>query len=173
MNGNIKALQRKGPGGAQIDNLTYNYGTGSTFSNKLLYVQDNTTHSADKAKGFVDGNAGTATDYTYDVNGNMTRDLNKGIGTTTADATNLITYNFLNLPETVTKGTNSIRYIYDATGRKLSQVTTFGGQQKIADYAGEFQYENDALQFISHEEGRMAIPAPDLSSCTPEMRSVA
>jgi len=82
----------------------------------------------------------------------MTRDLNKGIGTSLADPANLITYNFLNLPETVTKGTNCIRYIYDATNRKLTQVTTFDSKQKQTDYAGEFIYESDALQFINHEE---------------------
>ena len=162
LNGNIMALQRKGVGGVQIDNLAYNYGTGATASNQLLYVQDNTTNATDKAKGFIDGNVGTATDYTYDVNGNMTRDLNKGIGTLITDATNLISYNFLNLPETVTKGGNSVRYIYDAAGRKLAQVVTTGTIQKQTDYAGEFVYENDALQFINHEEGRITTASTKL-----------
>ncbi len=148
-NGNITTLQRNDKrASGWMDNLSYTY-TG----NQLMRVTD----TGDDFAGFLDGQPGTGNDYTYDLNGNMTRDLNKGIGTTLADATNLITYNFLNLPETVTKGTNSIRYIYDATGRKLAQVTTFGGQQKSVDYAGEFQYENDVLQFVSHEEGRIAI----------------
>ncbi|HEX5171922.1 MAG TPA: DUF6443 domain-containing protein [Cyclobacteriaceae bacterium] len=155
LNGNILALQRKGEDGVQIDNLVYNYGTGTTASNKLLYVQDNTTIATDKAKGFVDGNTGTATDYTYDVNGNMTRDLNKGIGTSTSDNTNLITYNFLNLPARIVKGGNSILNIYDATGRKHAQEVTTGTITKQTDYVGEFIYENDVLQFINHEEGRI------------------
>lgn len=155
LNGNTLTLQRNGDGGLQIDNLKYDYGTGTTLSNKLLYVQDLTSIAADKAKGFTDGNAGTTTDYSYDVNGNMTRDLNKGIGATISDGTNLITYNYLNLPETITKSGNSVRYIYDAAGRKLSQVTTFGTIQKQTDYAGEYVYEDDVLQFINHEEGRI------------------
>ncbi len=151
LNGNIVTLQRNDRRATGLmDNLQYSYGTGS---NKLLRVTD----SGDDYAGFIDGNPAATDDYSYDVNGNMTRDINKGIGTSLTDVTNLITYNYLNLPETVTKGNNSARYIYDAGGRKLSQVTTFGGQQKQVDYAGEFQYENDVLQFISHEEGRIVL----------------
>lgn len=157
LNGNITHLDRKGDGGVQIDNLTYNYGTGITTGNKLLYVQDNTTDATHKAQGFRDGNTGTATDYTYDLNGNLTRDLNKGVGTSLTDASNLIKYNFLNLPETITKDGSSIRYIYDAVGRKLAQVVTSGTSVKQTDYAGEFIYENDVLQFINHDEGRVVV----------------
>ncbi|WP_276374884.1 Ig-like domain-containing protein [Chryseolinea sp. H1M3-3] len=164
MNGNIQSLQRRGEGGVLIDDLAYHYGAGSTLSNKLLYVKDQTANATDKVKGFNEVNAGDVQDYTYDDNGNMTRDLNKGIGTTLADTTNKVTYNFLNLPEKVTKGGNSIRYIYDATGRKLSQVTTFGAINKQVDYIGELQYENDVLQFINHSEGRIVMAENKLIS---------
>ena len=67
----------------------------------------------------------TAVDYHYDVNGNLTRDLNKDIGSATADG---IVYNHLDLPwqitfrsATGTKGT--ITYIYDAAGNKLKKTT--------------------------------------------------
>jgi RHS repeat-associated protein len=151
LNGNITTLQRNDKRATGwMDNLAYTY-TG----NQLMRVTD----TGDDFAGFMDGQPGTGNDYTYDVNGNMTRDLNKGIGTSLSDATNIIAYNFLNLPETVTKGTNSIRYIYDATGRKLAQTTTFGTRVKTTDYAGEFVYEDDNLQFINHEEGRIAIAA--------------
>jgi RHS repeat-associated protein len=152
LNGNIKTLKRKGDNNLQVDDLEYSYGTAG---NRLQYVWDKTTNTTDKLKGFADGNSGTAVDYNYDVNGNMLHDLNKGIGGTLNDGTNIIKYNFLNLPETVAKAGNTIRYIYDATGRKLSQVVTYGETQKQTDYAGEFNYENDVLQFISHEEGRV------------------
>ncbi len=110
---------------------------------------------------------GSKTDRTYDANGNMTRDLNKGIGTTLTDNVNIITYNFLNLPETVTRGGNNIRYVYDATGRKLWQGATYGGTLKQSDYAGEYIYENDALQFINHEEGRISIASNTLVYTNP------
>ena len=159
LNGNIRNLQRKGDGGIAIDNLTYNYGTGATASNKLLYVLENVTDASARWKGFYDGNAGTAIDFTYDANGNMITDLNKGIGS--------ISYNFLNLPEVVTKGGNTVRYIYDASGKKLSQVTTFGTTVKQTDYVGEFIYENDALQFLNHEEGRVVIATEQLIHADP------
>lgn len=153
LNGNILTLTRNDRRATgQMDLLQYNYGTGTSASNLLLRVTDN----GDDFRGFVDG-TNTGNDYTYDANGNMTRDLNKGIGTSLSDNTNRITYNFLNLPETVTKGGNSIRYVYDAAGRKLSQVVSFGNQQKLTDYAAEFVFENDVLQFVNHEEGRIAM----------------
>ena len=145
LNGNIKTLQRndKRTSGLMMDNLTYTYGSGSTLSNKLLKVAD----AGDDFTGFMDG-SDVAAEYSYDGNGNMITDLNKGLSTA-------ITYNILNLPELVTKGNNTINYIYDVSGRKLTQLTTYSGAQKQTDYVGEYQYENDVLQHISHEEGRI------------------
>jgi RHS repeat-associated protein len=149
LNGNIKTLQRKGDAGVRIDNLTYNYGSGTTLSNKLLFVTDSEANATNKTKGFYDGNT-SGNDYDYDLNGNMKFDKNKGI---TAN----ITYNYMNLPELVTKGGNTIRYIYDATGSKLAQVVTMGTQPKRTDYIGEFVYEDNQLQFINTEEGRIVV----------------
>ncbi len=146
LNGNINALTRKGATGANMDLLGYTYGTGTAQGNQLLKVGD----TGDKTTGFVDG-ANTTNDYTYDANGNMTTDQNKGI-------TGVITYNYLNLPELITRGTsNTIRYIYDASGRKLAQVASYNSAQKQTEYMGEFQYENDVLQNIMHEEGRIIV----------------
>ena len=57
--------------------------------------------------------ADTVDDYTYDANGNMLTDANKGITS--------ITYNHLNLPTQVTLGSGNIQYIYDATGVKTEE----------------------------------------------------
>jgi RHS repeat-associated protein len=159
LNGNIQRLTRNDKRAeGTMDVLTYNYGSGTTLSNKLLYVAD----AGDVNKGFADGNPGTATDYTYDVNGNLTRDLNNGIGNTVSDATNRITYNLLNLPETITKSGNVIRYIYDADGTKLSQLVTMGTRTRQTDYVGDFVYENDVLQFVNHDEGRIVTSSTTL-----------
>jgi RHS repeat-associated protein len=159
LNGNIKKLKRGGEAGALIDDLTYNYTVAAgNVGNKLLSVTD-AAPALSQPKGFKDDNiTSAADDYTYDANGNMTRDLNKGIGVSLGDVSNFITYNFLNLPEVVTKSVvNSVRYIYDATGRKVCQMVVSGNVIKQTDYAGEFQYENGVLQFLNHEEGRIVM----------------
>ncbi|HTE30395.1 MAG TPA: RHS repeat-associated core domain-containing protein, partial [Chryseolinea sp.] len=159
-NGNIKNLQRKGDNAVLIDNLTYNYGTGP--SNQLQYVKDDATDAVGKFLGFNDRNAGVLQDYSYDANGNMIRDLNKGISTAITDNANFIRYNFLNLPERVIKSGASAFYIYTATGSKVAQVIDYGTTVKQTDYAGEFIYENDMLQFVNNEEGRIAMATTTL-----------
>lgn len=141
-NGNIMSMYRTGimpkntPSSKKVmpifDDLTYIYDQG----NKLVKVED----SADPYEGFKNG-ANLSIEYTYDDNGNMKTDANKGI-------TN-ITYNYLNLPTQVTLPAGTIIYAYDATGAK---------QRKIAgsittDYASGFQYENNILQFFPQPEG--------------------
>lgn len=120
-------------------------------------------------------------DYGYDVNGNMIADLNKGIqGNTGIDQTagGAIEYNHLNLPYKITipnKGT--ITYIYDATGNKLEKIikedapTTAPpntpSTTTTTSYLGAFIYNNNSLQFINHEEGRLRYIPPSAPSGTP------
>jgi len=148
-NGNILALTRNDARtGTAMDQLTYSYTDGGFQQSNMLR---SVTDAGDKNIGFKDGHSElNVADYTYDANGNMLRDLNKGIDTN-------IEYNYLNLPRLVTKSGSSIRYIYDATGRKLSQVVTSNNNTKQTDYLGEFVYEQDALQFLNHEEGRIVV----------------
>jgi len=86
----------------------------------------------------------------------MTADKNKNI--------TAITYNYLNLPQQVTKGTGeNIKYIYDASGRKLTQqvYNASNALTKTTDYDGELIYQGtalgDTLKFINHEEGRVVM----------------
>jgi RHS repeat-associated protein len=142
-NGNILTLLRKGFKGSSMDNLTYAYN-----GNQLSYVND----AANATLGFVNGNTGTD-DYSYDVNGNLNKDKNKGI-TTAGD----IKYNFLNLPEEIKKGANEkVKYLYDAAGRKLAQevYNSSGALVKTTDYIGVMVYENNTLKLIQHPEGRV------------------
>ncbi len=98
-----------------------------------------------KTYGFKDG-TNTGNDYTYDKNGNMISDANKGISA--------ITYNYLNLPIKVSFGTNRfIDYIYDASGVKQQKVVTEGSSLTTTQYAGNYIYENNNLQFFNHAEG--------------------
>ncbi len=159
-NGNIKFLQRNGKTGEALgvttygtmDNLTYTY-----QGNQLFKVSD----SAIASEGFIEG-ANSDDDYDYDANGNMSLDKNKGITGIAAGTTgrSIISYNYLNLPDKVVKSTGDyIKYTYDATGRKLRQqvIDPNGVSQKTTEYAGEFMYENNALLFANHEEGRVVV----------------
>jgi len=169
-NGNIKRMQQWGltvAGQAKIDDLQYMY---YQFSNKLQSVTDNATGgTAPSGTGpslgdFTDKNT-TSEDYGYDANGNLITDLNKRLnGATGASLTSggAITYNHLNLPTVIAvkkddgthKGT--ITYTYDAAGNKLQKIVDEDGQPlKTTLYLGGLVYENDVLQFISHEEGRI------------------
>ena len=128
LNGNIETLDRNNAQGGSMDQLIYNYGAGANRGNKLLFVGD----ASGDPGGFKNGNI-VGHDYRYDDNGNMTEDLNKAIIR--------ITYNHLNLPETVEKADGQrIRYVYDAQGTKLSQHVE----------AGEVLYESD---FSAGEDG--------------------
>jgi len=150
LNGNIKNMVRNNSSGTAMDNLNYTYN-----GNQLLSVTD----TGDKTKGFIDG-PNNGNDYDYDANGNMKYDLNKNLGASLTDQTHFISYNHLNLPSQVVKNTGEkIIYTYDAGGRKLrQQVYNAGGTLiKTTDYVGEYIYQNDTLQFINHEEGRIVM----------------
>jgi len=142
-NGNIKNLLRNGfvnDSSVITDNLTYNYATNS---NVLEGVSD----ASNQAAGFNDGST-SGNDYTYDANGNMKTDANKQITS--------ISYNHLNLPAEVgfeNSNTKKITYSYDATGVKLKKVVTDGSTITTTDYAGNYTYKNDGLEFFNHVEG--------------------
>ncbi|MBC9930405.1 RHS repeat-associated core domain-containing protein [Chitinophaga qingshengii] len=151
-NGNIKNMSQWGMDGwikSQIDQLVYTY---LPNSNKLAAVRDYSTVNSPLGD-FKDGtNAGY--DYEYDAMGNLIQDLNKGITS--------ITYNHLNLPTAITiESKGVIRYQYDAAGNKLKKTVTdnTSGTTKITttDYINGFVYQNDTLQFASHEEGRLRL----------------
>lgn len=147
LNGNILSLNQMGAklsGSVLVDSLIYNY---TAKSNKLNYVTDIVDDTSAHLGDFTEIHNNTTADYTYDANGNLTKDNNKNISS--------ITYNFLNLPNKVTvTGEGSITYTYDATGNKLQKQTVEGSKTTTTLYLGGFNYINDTLQYISTEEGR-------------------
>jgi len=141
-NGNIKTLNRSGWQNsntyANMDDLVYNY-----VGNSLLSLNDN----GNKNYGFIDRNDPAAiNDYLYDANGNLTQDYNKGI-------TN-VNYSYRNLPTEVAinngNESGTIQYVYAATGIKQRKIVSSG---TTTDYAGNYVYENNELQFFSQPEG--------------------
>ncbi|WP_354028154.1 DUF6443 domain-containing protein [Chitinophaga sp. OAE865] len=151
-NGNILSMNQKGLNGAvvqTIDSLKYGYLTGS---NKLSFVTDRANNTLSQLGDFKEINNNETADYTYDVNGNLTKDLNKNIAA--------IRYNHLNLPDSIAiTGKGVIKYLYDAAGSKLRKIVTDNtatpAKVTTTDYLNGFVYQNDTLQFLGHEEGRV------------------
>jgi RHS repeat-associated protein len=153
------------------------------FSNDVTTTQGDfktlSTHSQAASKSVLNYNSAQSsfdaiTDYNYDANGNLISDQNKGISS--------ITYNHLNLPQTITvTGKGTITYTYDATGNKLWKETVennvtvpYNGTNYNSNitttttYIAGLVYESksysnsslstlnytDKLKFTGHEEGR-------------------
>lgn len=154
-NGNIKTLKRYGfqPAGSSfglVDNLSYQYS-----GNFLGAVTDGA--SLHGQMDFKDNGATGSGDYSYDNNGNVITNANKGIIA--------ISYNHLNLPVLITFATgNTIEYTYDAAGLRLRKKVTQGSTVTTKNYAGLFEYNTNGLLESMHTmEGRCvttgALPA--------------
>ncbi len=148
-NGNIKGLQRYGQLSStaygMIDNLTL-----TLNGNQLNRVDDAVTASAYNGGFEFKNGANAADEYSYDANGNLTKDLNKGISG--------ITYNFLNLPNAVTFSDGStITYTYGADGTKLRTVHKIGSTTTTTDYCGNVIYENGVQKLLLTEEGYITL----------------
>ena len=139
-NGNILGLKRYGQTGASsyglIDNLAL-----TLNGNQLKAVNDAVTTSAyNNGFEFKDG-AKVTTEYTYDTNGNLTKDLNKNIIS--------IQYNMLNLPSIVSFSDGStITYTYSVDGTKLRIVHKIGSAITTTDYLGNVVYENGVAKLL-------------------------
>jgi len=159
-NGNILTMVQKGlklNTSSIIDSLIYSY---PADSNKLNQVIDGYNDSTSILGDFHYKGTKQPTDYSYDGNGNLVLDNNKGISS--------ISYNYLNQPQQISiPGKGIIAYTYDAGGGKVKKVTTDSLSRHVTTtlYLGGFVYQQtdtitnpsggiDTLQFIGHEEGR-------------------
>lgn len=159
-NGNIQSVLRNGnvdpSGGApvnEIDNLVYTYDNDNLNLLKKVNDLSNSPQGFNQVNDIATGDVDEAhnidsnDDYTYDSNGNLKTDTNKGI----VD----IVYNHLNLPTNIkfTGTTNgTISYIYNAVGQKVKKIVDEGFQVNT-EYFGGYQYKNAILQFFPHAEG--------------------
>ncbi len=144
-NGNIVTLQRRGQTGtsayAQLDNLTYTYN-----GNQVTKIEDAATAVALSGNTAFTNGTSTSNEYTYDANGNITKDSNKGISN--------IRYNLLNLPEEVTfTNGNSIKFFYSAEGEKLKVEYVIGGTTTNTCYCANVVYENNNQKYLLNDEG--------------------
>ena len=161
VNGNLLTMNQSGwklGGSVTIDSLLYTYVSNT---NKVLNVVDRKNDTATRLGDFRssktymtslnNSKTTSASDYSYDPNGNLTVDKNKDLGS--------IVYNFLNLPDSIrVTGKGTIKYTYDAAGNKLKKVTRDSTVSPVRVTTTLYllgNYINDTLQFIGHEEGRI------------------
>ncbi|WEK35220.1 MAG: DUF6443 domain-containing protein [Candidatus Pseudobacter hemicellulosilyticus] len=165
-NGNILSMWQnglKGTTSSEIDKLSYTYFPGS---NRLKNVIDDSNNVHTRLGDFhysqtymtaLGTKTAAAIDYDYDTNGNLVQDRNKDIFQAGSKA---IEYNHLNLPRRIyVQGKGTIDYTYSAAGVKLSKMVT---DQTVSParttttwYIAGFEYKNDTLQQLIHEEGRI------------------
>ena len=147
LQGNILSLTRQGmtvPGFYFcIDDIqaTFNGNQLSSLSDDALTVL--LESSLDLPRGSWSGD-----DFSYDANGNQTRDMSRSV--------THISYNELNLPSRVEFASGGrIDYLYSATGTKLQEAVydADGGEIVKREYVGAFEFENDTLVRISLAEG--------------------
>ncbi len=124
--GNIKKLVRNGNSLSDTTATNYAY-ENNNLSNRLTSI----------TKGSVTSN------YTYDVNGNATKDRT-GMS---------FTYNHLNLPKTANKTGTSVSYLYDAMGSKLRKTAVEGSNTTVRDYVGGIEYAGGNIEMIHTGEG--------------------
>ncbi|WP_255493303.1 DUF6443 domain-containing protein [Dysgonomonas sp. HDW5B] len=166
--GNIKTIQRygvtaQGVNDKIIDNLTLDY-TGNQL-NCITDTGPNVSLSA--SADFKDYSKVTTAEYTFNKNGAMTKDLNKGIQG--------ILYNSLNLPQEMVISHVTARaknyYTYTATGTKLRVIhksdPALNGKPELGstaadaslttsvttDYVGNKIYEAGTLKTILTDNG--------------------
>jgi RHS repeat-associated protein len=147
--GNINTVQRYSRvEGAKtlIDNLDYDYATNG---NELTTVDDLTNNHF----GYPDKTDGIAVEMDYDKNGNVKSDLNSEITT--------VTYNVLNLPESILIDLPSpeldktILYEYDASGYVTRKIYKKGTTTvRTVDYVKGIQYYDQNLAIVFTSEGR-------------------
>ncbi len=127
--------------------LAYNYVANS---NRLAKVTDSVIDATSRLGDFKDG-ANGGDDYTYNVQGSMYSDEQKGIAS--------ITYTWQQLPIVVAlPGKGTITYMYDWNGNKLRKDVVDSTVNPVKTtkwmYANGFVYRNDTLEYFSHAEGK-------------------
>lgn len=151
-NGNLRSMKQMGVNTAGqkiiLDDLTYSYNSNS---NRLITVSESSSSQSKDPNVF--DNLGDfrdkilSVDYSYDVNGNLSSDLNKDLS---------LTYDeIVNKAKRVTKGSQNVDYLYDAAGNKLQKKVTGGSTNTTTDYLSNAVFVNNGLNFIKHIEGRI------------------
>ena len=167
LNGNVTALSRRGVVSSGISGEKYGLIDCLAYSyegNRVVSITDDGQEVYSYgAFHFVDG-ADEAEEYTYDANGNITSDLNRGISD--------ISYDVNNRPHRIRfSDGGETRYIYGLDGVKrraehvipgIPPVVSIGAAVSGAtvtsttDYSGAFVYEDGLLERIHLDCGYLS-----------------
>lgn len=105
-------------------------GSGYTYDpmGNLLSMSISSGEGTDSRQFAVASQSNRLVGETYDANGNRTTGATDGFDT--------VSYNLINLPETVTADTLAVHYLYSASGAKLQEnvTSTSGATAKTTDY---------------------------------------
>ena len=146
-NSNLKWVKRYGKKNDGTYNVIDKLRIDHT-GNQLTSVKDSITGSLTYtySSEFVDG-SNSGSEYAYNGNGGLTKDLNRGISG--------IVYDKLGHPTQVTfTSGNTISYVYAADGRKLRTTHRQGTHQPVTtDYAGPYEFEGGTISRVSFPGG--------------------
>ena len=138
LNSNVTELERCGKSDNDtnkyriLSNLRYSYS-----GNQVNRISDEIAYTPHSSQVLFADLSDEDVEYSWDANGNMTSDLNKGITS--------IEYNALNLPRRMTFANGHIiEYLYDAAGRKL-QTKYLVDNRSIFAASTDGEIEDDEL----------------------------
>lgn len=142
--GNITNITRKG---INCDDGEAGYKDNATLDydgNQLVHVSNKGYKDSSSDTQISDCEYSNAAEYQYDANGNMTRNLNKGILK--------VTYNVLNLPEYIyMKDNQCLHYKYDGDGNRLSVEVSTCKYNITVPQSGEIQGDLDTLKVVRQQ----------------------
>lgn len=148
--GNILSLQCN----RLLDNGQWGLGDDIAYSyigNQLYKADNQASQPSYVSHYFFSDNVDLETEYAYDENGNMTKNLNKNIDS--------ITYNEIGMPRCISfKGGGKTEYIYSATGEKLQvkHTPSIGDKAIITNYCGEAVFDDINLETVFFDGGYMS-----------------
>ena len=148
--GNILSLQCN----RLLDNGQWGLGDDIAYSyigNQLYKADNQASQPSYVSHYFFSDNVDLETEYAYDENGNMVKNLNKNVDS--------ITYNEIGMPRCISfKGGGKTEYIYSATGEKLQvkHTPSIGDKAIITNYCGEAVFDDINLETVFFDGGYMS-----------------
>jgi YD repeat-containing protein len=153
-------------GFGKIDRLNYIYGEMPYRTNRLLAVDDDVIDNNAAMDFFDDGNIYghfdpfRPSEYYYDANQNLIKDVNKGME---------VRYNHANLPTEIRLNGGEIKNYYDGLGNKIREESyTSGSMTQSTDYVDGYLYIDERFNSFPFPEGRIVYDGSTVNRLFPE-----